>query len=77
MSTVDLKHCDKISEVIEELNISVTEGIIDSRHLSKSLEGMKSRLHGLGREVRMHLLTVGCDTFSNEKNCSNCPSNKC
>ena len=41
------------------------EGIIESRHSIKSLEGMGSSSHDLGAELRMHSFTVNCDTFSN------------
>ena len=43
------------------------EGRIESRHSFKSLEGMGSRSHDLGAEIRMHCFTVNCDTFSNEE----------
>ena len=33
----------------------------------KSLEGMGSSSHDLGAELRMHSITVNCDTFSNEE----------
>ena len=51
----------------EELNRSVREGIIKSRHSIKSLEGMESRSHDLGAEIRVHSFTINCDTFSNEE----------
>ena len=51
----------------EELNRSVREGRIESRHSIKSLEGMRSSSHDLGAELRMHSFTVNCDTFSNEE----------
>ena len=51
----------------EELNRSVREGRMESRHSIKSLKGMGSRSHDLGAELRMHSLTVDCDTFSNEE----------
>ena len=43
------------------------EGRIESRHSIKSLEGMGSSLHDIGAEIRMHSVTVNCDTFSNEE----------
>ena len=43
------------------------EGRIESRHSIKSFEGMESRSHDFGAEIRMHSFTVHCDTFSNEK----------
>ena len=49
----------------EELNRSVREGRIESRHSIKSMEGMMSRSHDLRAELRMHSFTVICDTFSN------------
>ena len=54
-------------EAREELNRSVREGRIESRHFIKSLEGIGSSSHDLGAELRMHSFTVNCDTFSNEE----------
>ena len=51
----------------EELNRSVREGRIESRHSIKSLEGIGSGSHDLGAELRMHSFTVDCNTFSNEE----------
>ena len=51
----------------EELNRSVIEGRIESKHSTKSLEGMGSSSHDLGAELRMHYFTVNCDTYSNEE----------
>ena len=51
----------------EELNRSVREGRMESKHFIKSLERMVSRSHDLGAELRMNSLTVDCDTFSNEE----------
>ena len=42
MTRADLKHCGKIPDAREELNRSVREGRIESRHSFKSLEGMGS-----------------------------------
>ena len=42
MTRADLKHCGKIPVAREELNRSVREGRIESRHSIKSLEGMGS-----------------------------------
>ena len=67
MTRADLKHCGKIPHAREELNRSVREGRIESRHSIKSLEGMGSSSHDLGAELRMHSFTVNCDTFSNEE----------
>ena len=63
----DLKHCGKIPEAKEELNRSVREGRIESRHSIKSLEGMGSSSHDLEAELRMHSFTINCETFSNEE----------
>ena len=68
MTRTDLKHCVKMPDAREELNRSVREGRIESRHSIKSLEGMGSRSHDIGAELRMHSFTVDCDTFSNEEN---------
>ena len=48
MTRADLEHCGNISEAREELNRSVREGRIESRHSIKSLEGMGSSSHDLG-----------------------------
>ena len=67
MTRADLKHCGKIPDAREELNRSVREGRIESRHSINSLEGMGSSSHDLGAELRMQSFTVNCDTFSNEE----------
>ena len=67
MTRADLKHCGKMPDAREELNSSVREGIIESRHSIKSLEWMGSSSHDLGEELRMYSFTVNCDTFSNEE----------
>ena len=67
VTKADLKHCWKIQDARDELNRSVREGRIQSRHSIKSLEGMGSSSHDLGAELRMHSFTVNCDTFSNEE----------
>ena len=54
MTRADLKHCGKIPEAREDLNRSVREWRIESRHSIKSLEGMGSSSHDLGAELRMH-----------------------
>ena len=64
----DLKHCGKMLDAREEINRSVREEIIESRHSIKSLEGMGSSSHDSGAEIRMHSFTVNCDNFSNEEN---------
>ena len=51
MTSADLKHCGKMPDALEELNRSVREEIIESRHSIKSLEGMRSRSHDLGAEL--------------------------
>ena len=45
MTRDDLKHCGKIPDAREELNRSVREGRIESRHSINSLEGMGSQCH--------------------------------
>ena len=67
MTTAELKNFGKMSDAREELNRSVREGIIESRHSIKSLEGMGSSSHELGAEISMHYLTVSCDTFLMKK----------
>ena len=60
-------HCGKMQDAREELNRSVREGGMESRHSIKSLEGMGSRSHDLGAEIRMHSFTVNSDTFLGEE----------
>ena len=67
MTRADLKHCGKMPDAREELNKSAREGRIQSRHSIKSLEGMGSRSHDLGAELRMHSFIVNCDSFLNEE----------
>ena len=67
MTRTDLKHCGKMPDAREELNILVRKGRIESIHSIKSLEGMGSSSHDLGAELRMHSLTANCYTFSNEE----------
>ena len=57
----------KIPDARDELNRSVREGRIQSRHSIKSLKGMGSSSHDLGAELSMRSFTVNCDTFSNEE----------
>ena len=61
----DLKHCVKMQDAREEFNRSVIEGRIESRHSIISLEGIGSSSHDLVAELRMHSLSVNCDTFPN------------
>ena len=68
MTIADLKHCGNIPVAREELNRSVREGRIESRHSIKSLEGMGSKSHDLGAKLRMHSFTVNRDTFSYDEN---------
>ena len=67
MTRSNLKHGVKMPDAREDMNRSVYEGRIESRHSIKSLEGMGSSSHDLGAELRMHSFTVNCDTFSNEE----------
>ena len=65
VTRVDLKHCGKIPDTREELNGSVVERVrIES---VMSLVGMGSRSCDLGARLRMHSLTVDCDTNSHEE----------
>ena len=66
MTRADLKHCGKMPDVREELNRSLGERRIESRHSIKSLEGIGSRLFDLGAEIRMYSFTVNCDTSSTD-----------
>ena len=65
MTRAELKHCGKIPDARDELNRSVRDGRIKSRHSIKSLEGMGSSSYDLGAEIRMNSFTANCDTFSN------------
>ena len=67
MTRADFENCGKTPDAREELNISVREGRTESMHSIKSLDGMGSRSHHLGAEIRMHSFTVYSDTFSNEE----------
>ena len=67
MTRADLKHCGKMPDAREELNRSVREGRIESRHSIKGLEGIGSSSHNLGAKLRMHSFTVNCDSFSNQE----------
>ena len=66
MTRADLKHCGKMPDTRKELDRSVSEGRVESRHSIKSLEGMGSSSHDIVAEIRMHSFTVNCDTFLNE-----------
>ena len=67
MTRADLRHCGKMPNEREELNRSVREWIIDTRHSTKSPEGMRSSSHAFGAELRMHSFTLNCDCFSSEE----------
>ena len=67
MTKADLRHYGKMPDAREELNRSVRERRIESRHSIKSLEGMGSSSHDLGAELRMHSFNGNCDTFTNEE----------
>ena len=53
----------KMPDAREELNRSMREWRIESRHSIMCLEGMGSSSHVLGAELIMHLFTVDCDTI--------------
>ena len=53
MTRADLKHCGKMPDAREDLNISVRQGRIESRHSIKSFEWMGSSSHDLGAELRI------------------------
>ena len=59
VTSADLKHCGNMKDA--------GEGRIESRHSISSLEGIGSRSHDLGAELRMHSFTVNCDTFENDE----------
>ena len=62
-----LKNCGRTPDVREKLSRSVSEGILESRHSIKSLDAIGSMSHDIRAELRMHSLTMACDTFSNEE----------
>ena len=66
LTRADLRHYGKMPDAREELNRSVNEGQIESRHSIKGLEGLGSRSHDIGAELRLHFFTVVCDMFLNE-----------
>ena len=55
-----------MTDAREDLKGSVREKI-ELRHSIKSSKWMRSRSHDLGVEVRMHSLTVDCETLLNEE----------
>ena len=57
MTRADWKYCEKMPDAREEFNRSVREGRI-SAHSTKSLVGIRIKLHDLGAELRMHFLAV-------------------
>ena len=67
MTRANLKHCGEMLVAGEEMNRSMREWKIESRHYIKSLEGLGSSSHDLGAEIRMHSFTVNCDTLSNKE----------
>ena len=62
-----MKNCGKMSGAREELDKSVREERIESRHSIKSFEGLGSRSHDMGLELRRHFSTVDCDTSLNDE----------
>ena len=67
MTRADLKHCWKMPDARKGLNRSVREGRIRYRHFIKSLEGIGSRSHDTGAEIRMHYFIINCDTLLDEE----------
>ena len=67
MTRADLKHCGKMPDAREELNRSVREGRIESRHSIKSLEGMGSSSHDLGAELKCILSLLIVTLFQMKK----------
>ena len=57
MTRADLKHCGKIPDAREELNRSVREGRIESRHSIKSLEGMGSSFQIKSNQIKLYFPT--------------------
>ena len=67
MARADLKHCEKIPDVGEELKKSIREGRMESRLSVMSLEDSGLRSHDLKAELRLHLMRLGCDTLLDEE----------
>ena len=67
MTRADLKHCGKMPDAREELNRSVREGRIASRHSIKSFEGMGSRSYDLGAELECTLSLLIVTLFQMKK----------
>ena len=67
MTRADLKHCGKIPDAREELNRSVREGRIESRHYVKSLEGMGSSSHDIRAEIECILSLLIVTLFQIKK----------
>ena len=58
MTSADIRHCGKVPDAREELNRSVREERIESRHSIKSLEGMESSSLDLGAEFTSLLIVI-------------------
>ena len=67
MTRVDLMHCGKMPDARKEMNRSVREWRIKSRHSIKCLEGVGSSSHDLGAELRMHSFTIIVTLFQVKK----------
>ena len=67
VTRTDLKHCWKMPDARDELNISEREGRIESRHYIKSLEEAGSMSRYLAAELIMYSMAVDCDDISNEE----------
>ena len=52
MTRADLKHCGKIPDASEDLNRSVRDRRIESRHSIKSLEGMGVKFTRLRSRIK-------------------------
>ena len=57
-----MKHSGKMLYDREKLNMPVREGKIESLHSNKNFKGIGTRSNDLEAEIRMHSLTVDCDT---------------
>ena len=67
MTRAYLKQFGKMTDAREDLNRSMIEGGIESRHSIKSLDWMGIMSHDFGIKLRMHSFTVDCNTFSNDE----------
>ena len=67
VTRADMNHCGKMPDAPRELNTSMRDGRMESRHHIMSLKVIGLMSHDLAAELRMHSSTVDYGTSSNEK----------